>query len=238
MRKYLLLLLGGFCLQPALAGEVIPSAVTDRLATLVPSAPPTSIRPVAVSGIYEVMYGPELFYMSGDGRYIFRGDILDLEDGSNLSEARRSEARIATIEKLGEDSMVVFAPKETKHTVSVFTDIDCPYCRKFHQEVPALTKAGVRVRYLAFPRAGVGSRGHQQAVSVWCAEDRETAMTDAKAGRDVPQKDCDNPVAKHYQAGRRVGITGTPAIVTDTGRILPGYMPADRLVRLLERGHP
>ena len=179
-------------------------------------------------------YGPNLIYVSADGRYILRGDLLEPGAGRNLTEERRSAGRMAVIEALGEDSMVVFEPETIEHTVSVFTDIDCPYCRKFHQEVDQLNKNGVKVRYLAFPRSGQGTRAYQKTVSVWCAKDRSSAMTDAKAGKDVPEKRCDNPVDDHFQAGRSVGVTGTPAIVLDDGQLVPGYVPAKRLVKALQ----
>lgn len=231
-----LVTLAVFCVafQTVSAESTVPDAVKASLGELVPELAPSSIRPSPVNGLYEVAYGPNLLYISGDGRYVLRGDLLEPGAGRNLTEERRSAARIKVIEALGEDSMVVFEPESTKHTVSVFTDIDCPYCRKFHQEVGELNKSGVKVRYLAFPRSGQGSRGYEKAVSVWCAKDRSSAMTDAKAGKEIPKKDCDNPIADHFQAGRSVGVTGTPAIVLDDGQLVPGYVPAKRLVKALQ----
>ena len=217
--------------QVAWAEATVPAAVSASLARL--GIVPTSIEPAPLPGLYEVAFGAELFYIGEDGRYVFRGDILEPAAGRNLTEEKRSAARSAAIEALGEDSMVVFAPEKTRHTVSVFTDIDCPYCRKFHQEVGELNKNGIKVRYLAFPRGGPGSKGYRQAVSVWCSDDKTTAMTDAKAGRDVPNRECDNPVDEHYEIGRVVGVTGTPALVLDNGQIVPGYVPANRLVKAL-----
>ncbi len=220
--------------QTASAESTVPDAVTASLGRLVPGLAPSSIRPTPVKGLYEVAYGPEFIYISEDGRYVLRGDLLEPAAQRNLTEERRSAARLTVIEGLGEDSMVVFKPKTTKHTVSVFTDIDCPYCRKFHQEVGELNKSGVKVRYLAFPRSGQGSRAYEKTVSVWCSKDRSSAMTEAKAGKEVPKKECDNPVNDHFQAGRSVGVTGTPAIVMDDGQLVPGYVPAKRLVKALE----
>jgi thiol:disulfide interchange protein DsbC len=134
--------------------------------------------------------------------------------------------------------MVVFAPEKTKHTVTVFTDIDCPYCVRFHQQVPELNENGVKVRYLAFPRSGVDSAAYRKAVSVWCAEDRSRAMTDAKAGRNVPEKSCDNPVGEHFETGRALGITGTPTLVLDNGKVVPGYVPTNQLIAALNGARP
>ena len=129
--------------------------------------------------------------------------------------------------------MIVFAPKVVKHTVTVFTDIDCPYCRRLHKEVPAMNELGIKVRYLAFPRAGVHSPSFKEAVSVWCAKNPAQALTDAKAGKKVPEVTCDNPVLQHMALGEQVGVTGTPAMVLEDGRMLPGYIPATRLAQLL-----
>jgi thiol:disulfide interchange protein DsbC len=216
------------------AEDAVPAAVTDALARLVPGTPPTSVRAAPSPGYYEVMYGAELVYVSADGRYMLRGDIIDLQDQRNLTEDTRASARIRALEALGDDSMVVFGPKDAKHTVTVFTDVDCPYCVKLHQEVPELNRQGVRVRYLAFPRAGVGSPSYRKTVSVWCAEDRNQALTDAKAGKSVPEKTCENPVADHFALGQMLGVTGTPTLILEDGRIVPGYVPAARLVQALE----
>ena len=216
------------------AESALPDAVTSSLRQMVPGISPSSVRPSPISGLYEVAYGPELFYISADGRYVLRGDLLEPAAKRNHTEERRSAARIKVIEGLGEDSMVVFAPKKTKHTVNVFTDIDCPYCRKFHQEVPELNEGGIKVRYLAFPRSRQGSQGYEKAVSVWCSSDRSTAMDKAKAGMEMPKKSCENPVEEHFQAGRMVGVTGTPSIILEDGQIVPGYVPAKRLVQALD----
>jgi len=143
--------------------------------------------------------------------------------------------RVSALDKLGEDQMVVFSPKNPKHTVTVFTDIDCPYCRKLHQEMDGYLKEGIKVRYLFFPRAGIGSKSYDKAVSVWCSADRNQAMTDAKAGKDLGNKTCDNPVATHYKLGEELGVQGTPAIVTDDGRMIPGYLPPERLAAVFEK---
>jgi len=220
--------------QWAVAGPDVPEDVSKTLSRLVPGATPTSVKASPLGDLYEVMYGPELFYLSKGGRYLFQGDIVDLQARRNLSEEARGAARLNALEDLGEEKMVVFAPKETKHTVTVFTDIDCAYCVKFHQEVAELNKQGVKVRYLAFPRAGIGSPSYKKAVSVWCAEDRQTAITDAKAGKKVAEKNCDAPVKEEYELGRELGVSGTPSLILDDGRLVPGYLPAPRLVQQLE----
>jgi thiol:disulfide interchange protein DsbC len=173
--------------------------------------------------------------MSTNGQYVITGDMIDLKNSVNLSQAVRDEARMASIENLGEKNMIVFAPEKVKHTVTVFTDIDCGYCRKLHSEISKYNALGIKVRYLAYPRAGIGSPSYKKAVAVWCSADKKKALTEAKQGKDIKSKDCDNPVAREYQLGQALGVNGTPAIVLENGQIYPGYAPADRLIKVLDQ---
>lgn len=176
------------------------------------------------------MYGTQVIYLSGDGRYFFRGDILDTETRENLTENRKNGARKQLLDQLDAGKMLVYGPADPKRVLNVFTDIDCPYCAKLHLEVPALNKAGVQVRYLAYPRAGLGSPSYQKYVSVYCADDPLQALTDAKAGKPVAPKQCDNPVKEQFELGQLLGVTGTPTIFADDGTKFPGYMPAKVLL--------
>jgi len=137
------------------------------------------------------------------------------------------------VNDLGEENMIIFPAKNSKHTISVFTDIDCGYCRKLHNEIDQYNAKGITVRYLAFPRAGIGSPSYDKAVSVWCEKDRQAAMTRSKSGETLPKASCKNPVAEEYELGQLLGVNGTPALVLDNGSLLPGYVPANRLVRVL-----
>ncbi|MGV3592523.1 MAG: thioredoxin fold domain-containing protein, partial [Gammaproteobacteria bacterium] len=147
---------------------------------------------------------------------------------------RRNDIRRERIAALDEKDMIVFAPEgERKATITVFTDVDCPYCRKLHAEIEALNAYGIAVRYLAFPRTGLNTETHAKMISTWCADDPKAMMTAATRGADVPPADCANPVASQYQLGREVGVTGTPALVFDDGTIMPGYVEADTLASFL-----
>ncbi len=221
----------------AVAGEeeAPPTGVLQGVMKLSPGIAPSRIAPSGVPGLYEVTLGPHVVYISKDGRHVLRGDLIEIESGENLTEASRSAARLAALGKLDEKDMVVFTPETTKHSITVFTDVDCPYCSKLHRDVPKLTAQGVKVRYLAFPRAGISSGTYNKMVSVWCADDPLKAMTDAKARRPVAARECPNPVAAQYHLGRRLGIRGTPTIFLESGEMIPGYVPAERLVKMMEQ---
>lgn len=197
---------------------------------------PDTVRPAAVPGFYEVTYGTEVYYVSADGRYLFAGNLVDLERQQNLTERRLAEVRSELLAEADEGSMIVYGGKDLPHTVTIFTDIDCGYCRKLHRGMAKMNELGIRVRYMAYPRAGVGSHSYDKAVSVWCAEDRQGAMDRAKAGNEPEAAECDNPVKRHLALGKKLGISGTPGLILESGRLLPGYIPPQRLLKLLEAG--
>lgn len=206
----------------------------------------SSIKESPIKGLYEVTVGSQVFYFYKDARYVIAGDMFDMTKGLNLTQDARSKAQLAAlrvpnqinidaIKKMGEENMIVFKPKgKVKHTISVFTDIDCSYCRKLHKEMASYNKLGIQVQYLAYPRSGVGSASYKKAVSVWCSDDRQKAMTTAKTGGNLAAKKCDNPVKSQMALGQQMGVNGTPAIVLPTGQLYPGYAPANKLFQILE----
>jgi len=209
----------------------------ERLQILRPGIPVQSVSPTPIAGIYALeIDGGTMFYGTEDGRYLFAGDMYELGDTDliNLAEAGRTVKRRELMSQVALKDMVIFSPKgETKAVVNVFTDVDCGFCRKLHQEVPQLNDMGIEVRYLAYPRAGIGSESYDRIVSAWCSKDPNTAITKLKAGQSIPSATCDNPVAAEFELGREMGVNGTPAIVLQDGRLLPGYMPADELAKTL-----
>jgi len=195
-----------------------------------------NIKQTPIPGIYQILMLPRVYYSTADGRYAFNGDLLDMVEQVNVSEATRNHSVASLVEGMGEDSMIVFGDSGLKHTVTVFTDIDCGYCRKLHSEVKNYNEAGIRVRYMAYPRAGIGSDSFEKSVAVWCSDDQAQAMTKAKKGLGVKAKECKNSsVADHYALGERIGIRGTPAIILESGRIIPGYIPAKGLIAELNK---
>jgi thiol:disulfide interchange protein DsbC len=209
------------------------AAIKLRLMETQPEMTIETVVKSPVEGLYEVTVGGgQTIYVSQDARFFIAGDLYEAQaDGLvNLGESKRNLIRKEKIAELDEADMVVYAPEgERKATVTVFTDVDCPYCRKLHAEVEALNEMGIAVRYLAFPRTGLNTETHFKMISTWCAADRQAMMTSAKRGGDVPKADCANPIESQYQLGREVGVTGTPALVLEDGTMLPGYVPAATL---------
>ncbi|MGE0384561.1 MAG: DsbC family protein [Gammaproteobacteria bacterium] len=214
------------------AADDLKSRLTTALRDLVPDAEVTSVVATPVAGLYEVALGARLYYMSEDGHFLLNGDLVDLKAKKNVSEERREQARAAALQHV--QGAIEFAPPNPRHVVYVFTDIDCGYCRKLHQQIAQINAEGIAVRYLAYPRAGIGSESYGKAVSVWCAADRRQALTDAKSGKDLAAAKCSNPVAAQYKLGEALGIQGTPAVFSVDGRELGGYLPPQRLAQKLD----
>lgn len=176
-------------------------------------------------------------YMDATGEFLVTGKLLQIKNGEvvNLTEKASEGKRQALLAKLDPDAMIIFpATGATKAHITVFTDIDCGFCRKLHLEVPALNAAGVEVRYMGFPRAGVGSRSYQKLVTAWCSANQAEALTTFKKGGQVPAATCENPIAEQYQTGQRLGVNGTPAIFLESGELIPGYRPAENLIKTLK----
>ena len=228
-----LLLLGGV----ARADDAGIDQVKAVMNKVMPDTQPDTVRQSPVKGLYEVAYGARIYYVSADGKYLISGDMFDLKNETNMTESLRGTARLSAINTLGEKNMIVYPAKgKAKHTITVFTDIDCPYCRKLHEGMKEMNDLGITVRYLAFPRAGIPSASYDKAVSVWCAADRNKAMDDAKLHSKIEGKSCtDNPVKQELQLGSEIGVTGTPALVLDDGSLIPGYVPPQRLAAMLDQ---
>jgi thiol:disulfide interchange protein DsbC len=231
-----LLFLGMSLFNLSVADTGAQEAITKSLSSIFPGVTPDKISPSPMEGVSEVLIGPRLMYVSNDGKYLLQGSLIDMKTRTDISEARRDGIRLDALNELGEDKMIVFPAKEQKHVITVFTDIDCGYCRKLHGEMDKYNAEGITVRYLMFPRAGINSASYNKAVSVWCSKDQQDAMTRSKAGENLPNASCDNPIKEEYELGQLIGVRGTPAIIMEDGAMLPGYVPAARLVKALEAG--
>ncbi|WPC04133.1 thioredoxin fold domain-containing protein [Pseudomonas benzenivorans] len=209
-------------------------AIRQNLLSIQPEMPIEAIAESPMPGLYQVqLKGGRQLYASADGQFVLQGYLYQFKDGqvTNLTEEQESRAIAQQINGISAEEMVVFAPEAPKSHITVFTDTDCGYCQKLHSEVPELNRLGVEVRYVAFPRQGLQSAAYKELVSVWCAKDRKAAMDLAKARKDVPEAQCDNPVAQQYALGQMIGVNGTPAIVLANGKLIPGYQPAPQLAK-------
>ena len=223
---------------PAFAAEAdeVPAEDRERISELFESIAAEDIHPSPIEGWYTIRRGSIVAYISTDGRYLLQGDIIDLDKQVNLTEESRSLARRDLMSAVTDEQVIAFSPAEVKYTVSIFTDVDCTYCRRLHNQIDDYMAHGIEVRYLLFPRGGPASPAWNTAEEVWCSADRANALTMAKLDRDFESTSCDASIVQdHYIMGQEVGLSGTPAIVFDDGELVAGYLPPDALKMRLDR---
>jgi len=216
----------------------VTQRIQENLGQVRPDMPVPTVRLSPMEGFYEVgLGGGQVLYFHEDGKRFFAGELVVIENGDfvNLTETGRNSGRKDTMDAVDEADMLVFSPADglVKASITVFTDIDCGFCRKQHREVPALNRLGIAVRYMAYPRAGIGSESYDKFVSAWCADDSLVAFTRAKMGQEVPANSCENPVAAQFSLGSEIGVNATPAIVFNDGELHMGYMTAEELAEKL-----
>ncbi len=211
------------------------AVVEERIRELAPNTENIAISETPVDGILMVQIGGEIVYTSKDGRYMLQGRMVDLDTRADLTEQAKAQGRLELMQSIDESKQIAFEPENPEYELVVFTDIDCGYCRKLHSEMEAYNEQGIGIRYMAFPRAGIGSNSYNKFVSAWCADDQKLALTDAKAGNDPAPLQCENPIAEQYQLGVALGVSGTPALLMNDGQLIPGYVPADKLKERLDQ---
>ena len=211
-------------------------AVREKVTAMFDIIEPEDINGSPIDGWYTIQKGSVVAYISDDGRYMLQGDLIDLDQNVNLSEAARTDARRSLMSDVGDDEYIIFSPENPKYSVAVFTDVDCTYCRRLHSQIQDYLDEGIEVRYLLYPRNGPASRAWTKSENVWCSSDRQAALTEAKLGKDVKATKCDaSSVQAHYALGQEVGLSGTPAIVLEDGELIAGYLPPQALRMRLER---
>ena len=238
--------------QAATAGSTAPTGAVPKAAANTPEAraiaaiqtlnPRVSIdkvRAAPIAGFREAIVQGQVVYVSDDGRYLFlpgpQGALYDVAAKKDLSEQALASVRKDLLKTIPVSERIVFSPPNPKYKVSIFTDVECGYCRKFHSEIAEYNKQGIEVQYIAFPRMGLGSEDHKKMISVWCAPDRKKALTDAKNDRAIPARDCKNTVSMQYDVGQRAGLTGTPMIIAEDGTTVGGYLPPQQLREALDK---
>jgi thiol:disulfide interchange protein DsbC len=221
--------------KAAVAPAPIPADVRARIVAKLPGAEPGDVAASPVPGLYEVTMGGLIAYVSADGKYLLSGNVYDLDSQVNLTATRRNAARAKALAAVSESNMIVFGPANAKMTVTVFTDIDCAFCRKFHSQIAEVNKAGVRVRYMLYPRTGPDTESWTKAEQVWCAGDRREALTRAKKGEPIKGKACgDAAIKTQYELGSDMGVEGTPAVFTQNGDYIGGYLTPAELVQAIQ----
>ena len=218
----------------AAAKENAEGIIEERIRTLAPNAKTIAISETPINDLLQVQINSDIVYVTANGKYLVQGQIMDIDTRTNITDQAKSGIRVGLLAELKADEQISYAPENPKYDLLVFTDIDCGYCRKLHNQMAEYNEEGIAIHYLAFPRAGVGSASYDKFVSVWCADDQQTALTLAKNGADPDPQKCPNPVADQYELGRELGVSGTPALVTADGTLIPGYMPPEQLRQRLE----
>jgi thiol:disulfide interchange protein DsbC len=216
---------------PAFASEDSVDVIFNVLKDRVGGLEKDQIVPSQVEGLYTVTIGFDIYYVSSNGKYLINGDVIELATGDKVEGTGLAAKRQRMLSTLSEQDMIVYPATTTKQTaISIFTDPTCPYCRKLHEQIPVVLEAGIDVRYLAFPRAGAESQVAIDMASIWCADDKQAAMSASKQGRPVKPASCEDPIAEQYGLGVAMQIRGTPAIILENGEIIAGYVPADILI--------
>lgn len=227
-------LAAGVISSPAVAEDGF-ALVEEQIRSLAPQAQSVAISETPVENLLMVQIDGDIVYATSDGKFLIQGRMIDMETRVDLTEGAKSDIRRSLLASVDASKQITFAPEEPQYDLMVFTDIDCGYCRKLHAQMAEYNQQGIAIHYMAFPRAGIGSRSYEKAVSVWCANDPREAMTEAKAGAEPDPAQCDNPIAEQYQLGRDLGVSGTPSLLTAEGQMIPGYVPPDQLRERLDR---
>ena len=206
--------------------QQVREVVSDRFAEISPE----EVFESQIPGWYTIRKGAIVAYISADGRYLLQGDMIDLESNANLTEESRNDARVKMMSDVPNEQLIVFTPEKVEATVSIFTDIDCTFCRRLHSQLDEYMAQGIEIRYFLYPRNGPTSPSWAKAENVWCADDRNEALTLAKLDQEYPTRSCDaSIVSSHYLIGQDVGLRGTPAIVLHDGSLFSGYLPPAQL---------
>ncbi len=227
------LILAACCAAPLAAAADEPTELERVRAKATETFEGVAAKDVEASpipGWYTVRKGTVVAYLSADGKYLLEGELYDIDAKVNLTEETRNAARVTMLDRVPDDQAIVFAPEHVQHVVTVFTDVYCTFCRRFHSQIDDYLAEGIEVRYLLYPRDGPGSKAWKTAERVWCAPDQREALTLAKLDRDFESRQCDaSIVEEHYSLGQQVGLRGTPAIVLEDGTLISGYLPPAEL---------
>lgn len=215
------------------AQEDKTTEIETKIREMAPGIESIAISDSPIDGILQVQVQNEIYYATSDAKYLLLGRIIDLDTRVNITDQAKSGLRKVLLNDLDESQQISFSPVEPEFSLLVFTDIDCGYCRKLHSQIEEYMAEGIAIHYAAFPRAGLASHSYEKFVSVWCADDKQAALTLAKAGEEPEVRQCENPIKEQYELGNAVGVSGTPSLLTKDGTMIPGYMPPAQLKQRL-----
>ena len=231
------------CAQPpapapegqAAAPGTAAARATAALKKIDPAIKVDSITAAPVPGFQQAIVGGQVLYVSNDGKYLMQGTLYDIENKRDAGATALAGMRKELLAQIPLKDRIVFAPANPKYTVTVFTDVECGYCRKMHSEIDDYMKQGIAVQYVAFPRMGLASDDFRKMEAVWCSNDRKQALTLAKQDKKVVSKNCTNPVAMQYRLGQRMGLEGTPMVLAADGTQIGGYVPPAQMRQMLDK---
>jgi thiol:disulfide interchange protein DsbC len=215
------------------------SVIEEKLSQIIPAELEIdSIQRSEVENFYEIeLSDNSFFYVEENAQYLFLGDIYKLGENEliNISQQKKFSSSQEMLKKINPESLISFTPELIKYKIYVFTDVDCGFCRKFHNQIGAYLNEGIQINYLAFPRSGVESETYKKMTTAWCSDDRQKVLTGLKNDEVFDQIDCvDNPIKEHYQLAKSIDIQGTPTIISSTGLTIPGFIEAKEIVEYLK----
>lgn len=235
MRKLILAGFTSLVLTTTQAADDIQLDTSLLKQNLQPGTEVGEIKESPIKGVYEVFIGGDLVYLAADGKTLITGEIYDLSTKTNLTEKAKSGPRLSALATVDEADKIVFKAANEKYRIDVFTDITCPYCTKLHNNMQAYNEAGITVRYLAYPRAGAFSDAGKDMQKIWCADDPQTAIGNAKNKKPFEGKECDkNQVETQFNLGNSIGVNATPTIILENGEIRPGYLDPAQMLEMLQ----
>jgi thiol:disulfide interchange protein DsbC len=225
-----------FFMQSLLFAQEDSQLSKATIAAMFPPTLPSDVFDSPLEGFYEVALDTSVAYVSKDGKYIIQGDLYSIDNQENLTDRRRGGIRFNMLNTVDRSKTIIFSPEESvRYRVSIFTDVDCGYCRQFHRDIDQVLAMGIEVEYFFFPRTGPNTESWFKAQSVWCSENQKEALTTAKTTGSIGETSCFGaPVANHFDLGQRMGIRGTPAIFSQDGQELGGYLTPQMLLARLE----
>jgi len=230
----MILLLCALVISPAIAADDV-AKLKKHLSTMFPADEEFVVSKTPVPGLFEVDFGDSFVYITADGQYAVKGDIINMVTNSNLTDLKRASARLKSMDVITEKDVITYPSKSKLTAVTVFTDIDCSYCRTLHNDMKGYNEKGIEIRYVFYPRAGIGSNSHKKAVSVWCSDNQRKALDFVKSGRKIDNRTCETPIVKHVETANKLGINSTPTLMFADGAMIPGYIPPARLALILKQ---